>query len=475
METQNTPVNLFERFNNWLHESISVKLFSIGVLVLILLLPSAWIQGLMDERQTRAEEVINEITEKWSGSQTLSGPILVIPYLVKKKVDHGNDGIEIQEHTENYFTMPETLHINGEVTPTVLHRGIFDAAVYTSSLDVQATFTEPDFKSRAIDETRVHWNDAYMIFAITDLRGISDNPVFTVGGINKNTEPSGSIGVSIQKFWDGQTNVFHKNDRDASANMLSDYLSNGIVAKLGWHSSEDFKSETLIKLKVKGSTRLLFIPTGKTTTVQVSGPWGNPSFEGGFLPITREVTPENFTASWKILHFNRPLPQSWTEENVKLSGAEFGVKLLIPVDQYQKSIRTAKYGHLLIILTFVALFLVEVIKKIRIHPFQYILLAAALIMYYTLLLSFAEQVGYTLAYVIASLSTVVLVGLYSFSFLKSKKLVLLFTGLLLVFYTFIFVIVMQQDFSLLIGSVGLFLIIAVLMYVSRNINWYKEN
>jgi inner membrane protein len=145
------------------------------------------------------------------------------------------------------------------------------------------------------------------------------------------------------------------------------------------------------------------------------------------------------------------------------------------VDQYQKSIRTAKYGILIIMLTFVALFLVEITQKIRIHPFQYILIGAALIIYYTLLLSFSEQVGYNIAYWISTGATVILIAAYSTSFLKDRKLSTLFTTLLVIFYTFIFIIILQQDFSLLIGSVGLFLIVATLMYFSRKVDWYKDS
>jgi len=148
--------------------------------------------------------------------------------------------------------------------------------------------------------------------------------------------------------------------------------------------------------------------------------------------------------------------------------------LIIPVDQYQKSIRTSKYGQLIIILTFVALFLVEITRKIRIHPFQYILIGAALIIYYTLLISFSEQVGYNFAYWIATVSTVGLISFYSFSFLQSRQLVALFTSLLIIFYSFIFIIVLQQDFSLLLGSIGLFLIVGSLMYFARKVKWYHE-
>ena len=471
METTNqNPLNIFERLNQWIQESITVKLMSIGFLVLVLLIPSSWIQDLMHERQSRAEGVMQEVSDKWSGSQTLSGPILVIPYKVRKRIDHGKDGTEIQEYLEKYYLLPETLDVKGEVNPTVLHRGIFDAAVYASSLNIKANFTKPDFKSFEIAEELIIWKDAYMIFSITDLRGISENPVFTVGENSKPTEPSSNLGVSVRKFLREINLPLSQNN----ASEISDFSSNGIIAKLGWQSDQDFAGNTTIKIKLKGSHRLSFNPTGKTTTVQLTGPWSDPSFDGEFLPENREVSEKGFSANWRILHFNRPFSQQWTESGVKLSGSEFGVKLIIPVDQYQKSIRTSKYGQLIIILTFVALFLVEITKKIRIHPFQYILIGAALIIYYTLLLSFSEQVGYNIAYWIATIATVGLISFYSFSFFKSQQLVALFTGLLIIFYSFIFIIVLQQDFSLLLGSIGLFLIVGSLMYFARKVKWYNE-
>ena len=229
-----------------------------------------------------------------------------------------------------------------------------------------------------------------------------------------------------------------------------------------------------MQLKFKGSSGLDFIPVGKTTLVNLSGPWGNPSFNGEFLPDTRTIAENEFTAEWRVLHFNRPFAQQWIDENKNLAGSDFGVDLLIPVEQYQKSMRTSKYGVLIILLTFVSLFLVEISQKIKIHPFQYILMGAALIVYYTLLLSISEQVGYNGSYLISSMATVVLLTLYSASFLKPKKMVGLFSGLLVAFYGFIYVIIIQQDFSLLTGSIGLFIVISALMYLTRKINWYRE-
>jgi inner membrane protein len=256
--------------------------------------------------------------------------------------------------------------------------------------------------------------------------------------------------------------------------LTPEAADNGILARLNWKNAESFVGDVNIKLKLKGSKRLDFIPAGKTTSVKLTGTWNNPSFDGEFLPASREITESGFSATWKVLHFNRPFSQQWVGNKQELSGADFGVKLLIPVDQYQKSIRTSKYGVLIILLTFMALFLVEITQKIRIHPFQYILIGAALIIYYTLLLSFSEHLGYDLAYIISSAATVALISAYATTFFRNSKLAILFCVLLVIFYTFIYVIILQQDFSLLLGSIGLFIIIGTLMYFSRKVNWYKE-
>lgn len=471
METvQTQTLNLLERFNRWIQESIMVKLFSIGFLILILLIPSNWIEDLIYERQLRADQVIDEVADKWSGSQTISGPVLVIPFRKQEVLDRGKDGKMITERIDKAFFLPEQLAINGNVSPQVLHRGIFDAVVYESSLKVDATFATPDFKALAIPEEMVQWKDAYLAFGIRDLRGISDNPVFTAGDQPLNAEPSNNIGMSVDR--PGTPEVYTDNGYEKP--LPPDHFSNGIVTKLGWENAASFTGNVNIRLNLKGSKRLDFIPAGKTTSVDLAGTWNNPSFTGEFLPAKRTITESGFNASWKVLHFNRPFSQQWTGDNQELSGADFGVKLLIPVDQYQKSIRTSKYGVLIILLTFMALFLVEITQKIRIHPFQYILIGAALTIYYTLLLSFSEHVGYNVAYIISSLATVLLISAYSGTFFRSTRMAVLFSILLIIFYAFIYVIILQQDFSLLLGSIGLFLIIGTLMYFSRKVKWYGQ-
>lgn len=467
MEAITQPLNVLERFNKWIQESIMIKLLSIGFLIIILLIPSKWIQDMIVERQERAGQVMQEIAAKWSGRQAITGPVLVIPYRKQEIIDHGKDGKEIREVVEKAFFLPELLDIKGNVKPEILHRGIFDAVVYESAIQIKSSFSKPDLKNLGIPEEMVLWNGAQIVCGITDLRGISDNPVFAVGEKKFSPEPSNNIGIAVRSKRIESTGYMPAERRE-------DISSSGIITKLNWENADAFTGEVNIKLDLKGSQRLDFLPVGKTTDVKLDGPWADPSFDGEFLPSVREISEQGFSAAWKVLHFNRPFSQQWTGNDQELSGADFGVKLLLPVDQYQKSMRTSKYGVLIILLTFIALFLVEIIQRVRIHPFQYILIGAALIIYYTLLLSFSEHIGYNLAYIISSMATVGLVSLYSTTFLPTKRLCVLLSLVLVIVYSFVFIIILQQDFSLLLGSIGLFLIIGLLMYFSRRINWYRQ-
>jgi inner membrane protein len=474
METPSYPSqNLTEKIASWFSESIVIKLSAIGILILILLIPQTWIQSIMYERQNRASSVVNEITSKWSGQQTLAGPVLVVPFTQREKIDKGKNGVEIREWTQDAFFLPENLTVNGTVAPQILHRGLFDAAVYESGLEMKTTFLKPNFQKLNIAEQDVHWQEARLVLCISDLRGINENPLFKVGNTPLSSEPSNQIGFGAQApaktaSADDETDTYAYTQPPAPSSHT------GIIAPLSWKTAADFQGDITTTLKLKGSTALNFIPTGKTTNVTLQGPWASPSFDGEFLPESREINNAGFTATWKVLHYNRPFAQEWTGQEQEFSSAAFGTTLLIPVDQYQKSVRTAKYGILIIILTFVSLFLVELIKKIRIHAFQYLLIGVALIIYYTLLLSLSEHLGYNLAYLVASTATVVLVSLYSASFLRGKPLVMFFTSVITFVYGFIFVIIQLQDYSLLLGSVGLFIVLGLIMYFSRNIKWYKS-
>jgi inner membrane protein len=464
----NQPSGLVRTFTTWISESITVKLFTIGFLILVLLIPSAWIQSIIDERQQRAGDVMDEVFATWSGSQTLCGPVLVLPYTHREQVEAIDGKKTTTEEVRKAFFLPDALKMNSTVSPTRLSRGIFDAVVYNSTVELDSKFDFPKLSELGIQESAVIWKDSYYTFSLSDMRGITENPLVTNGVKTLEPEPSSDTGISLIP---NERN----NDYGQPKARPGRSTSAGMVMKTGWSTKDDFGGDVKMKLELKGSRKLYFIPAGKTTEVKVAGDWQAPSFNGNFSPDSREVGENNFSAVWKILHFNRPFAGQWVGNEQTLSGSEFGVDLILPADQYQKSVRTAKYGVLIIMLTFVALLLVEITRRKRIHPFQYILIGAALTIYYILLLSISEHLGYNISYLIASAATVVLITMYATSFLNSAKLAALLAGVLSIFYLFIFIIIQEQDYSLLLGSIGLFVTVALLMYFSRKVNWYETS
>jgi len=437
-------------FLYWLKESVSVKLAFIGLLIILLLAPSVLVQNLIQERAQRQDETEKQVSDQYSGEQLIQGPVLVIPY--KKQVkESDNSGKEIiKDVTNNLFLLPNELNYNANVSPDILHRGIFEVVVYNGTVKVSGNFSKADLASLSITADQLMPEKAKLLFSISDLKGLKTNPQLKIAGQTATAEPA---------FGD---TVF------ASGLQVAVNLS-GMVDK-----SIPFE----FNLDLKGSKELSFLHLGKTTDVTVKGNWSSPSFDGRYLPDTRNIDTKSntFDAKWRMLYYNRPFPQQWVDDlNVlktkKADDATFGVKLRLPVDQYQKTTRSSKYAILIIMLTFISLFLTEMISKHRIHVFNYVLIGAAMIVYYTLLLSFSEQVGFTFAYLIASAATVILVAAFLRSLIKSFKTAGLFAFILSLFYAFIYVIIQLEDLALLVGSVALFLVVATLMYFSRKINW----
>ncbi|RFZ92118.1 cell envelope integrity protein CreD [Mucilaginibacter conchicola] len=450
IEEQISP---FRGFMNWLQESVTVKLVFIGFLILVLLIPSALINDLIFERAARQSEVVKEIADSWSGEQTIKGPVLVVPYKRIVKAIDGDKKEFDKEIIENLYLLPENLKMDAAVKTDKLHRGMFEAVVYNSSVKVSGNFGKPDLAALSLTPDQLVWDKARIEFSISDLKGLKNNPIINAAGQHLTAEPS----FNAHPVFDGglQTNI----------NLAT-------VKEAGF--TFDFT------LDLKGSQEMHFMHLGKTTDVSVKGNWSSPSFDGRYLPDERHMDTAGFKANWRMLYYNRPYPQQWVVDNnvlnddKKLENASFGVKLRLPVDQYQKITRTSKYAILIVLLTFVSLFLTEVIRKQRVHPFNYVLIGAAMVIYYTLLLSFSEQIGYNFAYLIASAATIGLVSVFIASLLKNKAAAGLFALILSIIYIFIFVIIQLEDLALMIGSIALFIIVALLMYFSRKINWDKH-
>lgn len=437
---------------NWLEESVTIKLFFIGFLTLVLLIPSSMVNSLITERAGRQEEVDKEVAQSWSGSQLIEAPILVIPYKKQVEEQTADNKVTLKEVDDVIYVLPNGLHITAELQPDVLHRGMFQTIVYTAKLKIAGDF-KPDLTALGVPLTKLNLAKAKLTFKVSDLKGLKSNPAIVSGGRTFAAQPV----FGEKELLNGGLQV----PFDLSGNTLS---------------AVPFS----YTLDIKGSQNISFLHTGKSTTVEVKSPWETPSFTGPSSPDERAVSKTGFSAKWHMLYYNRPFAQQWAGADTLLNtmgkkeSAVFGVDLRTPVDQYQQTTRTGKYAVLIILLTFVALFLTEVIKKQRVHPFNYVLIGAALVIYYTLLLSFSEQVGYLAAYIIASVATIALVSVFIASLLKNKLMALMFAAILGLFYLFIYVLIQLEDLALLMGSVALFIILSLLMYFSRKINWNKH-
>jgi inner membrane protein len=251
----------------------------------------------------------------------------------------------------------------------------------------------------------------------------------------------------------------------------NDVVQNGINSPISINLMDSTDYNFSFSLDLKGSQLLYFTPVGKVTDVNMTSSWKNPSFDGAFLPDTRKVTNKGFTANWNILNLNRNYPQAWTGSKFSLNESAFGINLLLPVDNYQKSYRAIRYAILFIGFTFMVFFFIEVLNRYFIHPVQYILVGIALVIFFILLISISEQLNFNSAYIISAIATLLLIAGYVKAILKSFKLTFLISGILFILYSFIFIIIQLQDLSLLIGSIGIFIVLGLVMYFSRKIDW----
>lgn len=430
-------------FKDSIRQSVTVKFVVVGLLTLILLIPAAMIKSLILEREQTRNEVIQEISSKWGNRQTLTGPILTVPYKVYYKK---NDG-EIHYNVHYAHFLPEKLDINGTLDPEIRYRSIYKVILYKSKVAFSGTFSRPNFDNWKIDNKHILWDEAFISMGIPDMRGIKEAIRINFNGKEHEVNP-GTPSKDIIK---------------SGISSLID-LSNDT-------NSEDYSFN--FQIDINGSESIDFIPVGKTTNVSVNSEWITPSFNGAFLPDKRTIDKNGFIAKWTILHLNRNFPQQWIDNEYSVANWSFGVSLLFSVDQYQKSHRSAKYAIMFIALTFLTFFFSEVLNKKRVHPIQYLLIGFALCIFYTLLISLSEHIGFSFSYLIGSIAIITMITAYSASVLKDKKLTVLVCLILIALYIFLFTILQLEAYSLLMGSIGLFIVMSVIMYLSRNVDWYR--
>ncbi len=445
------------KFGNWIKTSITARMLIVGFLTFVLLIPLFFIEDLIRERSHRQTEVINEINQQWGNEVLIYGPILKVPYKIYKEktvTDKKTKKVytETIEEIYNAYFFPENLNINSSLNPEEKKRGIYTTAVYNSKMQITGSFIKPDFSDIEINDKDILWNKAKIIIQSSNVKGVNEaNLKLNQANYELTSKYNG------QKNYNYNELILHTLE---TKNINKDQLL--FIKPLVFN----------INFNIKGSEQIRFIPTGRQTEAQITSNWKSANFFGEFLPYNDDkINDSGFNAKWKILDLNRPFSQEHYNGIPDLKEFAFGVNFMIPVDEYQKSERSAKYGFLVIGLTFLIFFLIQTMSKIDIHPFQYLMIGIALTMFYTLLVSISEHSNFLKAYLIAGTSVIILITLYSKSILKTLKFPL-FIGLsLTALYTFIYVIIQLENYALLVGSIGLFLILSIVMFVSRKIDW----
>ena len=421
-------------------ESVTLKLAIIGILALLLLIPSVMVEGLIQDRINHKNTAESSVSGSWGDSQILSGPFLTIPYTVFRE---NTDGEIIQIEKFLHFS-PENLNIDGNLMKEERKLSIYDISLYKSDLDITGSFNIGAIRKMDSTSQIFHFEKAYLETGLKD--------------------PSGTEELNLE---------WNKNITEFQPGLPNNQISEaGVHAFVHLDKASDLYTFKL-KVKIRGSKSLSFIPAGKTTNVRLTSDWPDPGFSGNYLP-QHDIHKDGFSADWKIFHLSRSIPTHWFGEREWSYSSSFGVNLVQMVDEYQKNMRSAKYAFLVICLTFLSFFISEVTMKKRVHPFQYTMVGISLVIFYVLLISISEHLGFNSAYLISSVLTIGLISLYLKAIFKSSKTSLIFSGFFTLIYGLLFVILQMEGYSLLIGAISLFIAIGVTMYMTRNIDWYKE-
>lgn len=427
--------------------SKSIKVVVIAFLVLLLLIPMFMIEDMIRERGRTQSEAIAEVSQKWSLAQTVTGPYINLKYPMYYE-ENGTKRLTMG----NVTLFPDELSVDGQLKTETLQRGIYKVNVYQSELVIKGSFSSEELRKSNLSMDALQYDRAAICLNLTDMRGLSE-------------QVSIRLNDSVYVFEPGM-------DGQGIDNMGVHAIVNLSALK------EDGRLPYEMNIKLKGSQSISFTPLGKTTKVSLKANWNTPSFDGNFLPEKRHITESDFSAQWQVLNLNRNYSQvlvDYPTTGIRdIKDSSFGVNLKMPVEQYQQSMRSTKYAVLIILLTFTVIFFTEIMEKTRIHALQYLLVGLALCLFYSLLLSLSEHIGFGPAYLVASVLTIALVGGYMLGIIKRKKPAFIMTGLLVVLYIYVFILIQLETYALLAGSLGLFVILAMVMYFSKKIDWFNE-
>ena len=436
--------------NHWTR-TVTAKVLGIGLLALLMTIPLMQVRSLVSERQQLRETAIAQIAQGWGGAQVLGGPVLTVP--TQQQITPADSGPlqsgAAQWRSGSESMLADTLKMDVAMAVQTRRYGIYAAPVFVSTVRLKASYRAEDLAQfRRASNAQWQGGKAELPLPIGDLRGLQE-----VSDLRINGKPA--------RF-------------DSSADRLGKWPNVVVPIDLDALGSQPIDVE--ISLKLAGTESLQLLPLARSTDVTMHAPWRDPSFTGAALPLEHRLDAQGFSAHWHLLDLNRSYGQHWTDSGdgmeQALQASTFGVQLYQPVDVYQRNERAGKYGLLFIAMTFVAFFLFEVLKRLRVHPVQYLLVGAALATFYVVLLALSEQVGFGPAYAVAATSAVFIVGGYAMAVLRARRAGLLLGGVLGLIYTMLYGLIAAEQYALLIGAMVLLVMVALMMYLTRRIDWY---
>lgn len=417
-------------------DHILLKMIVVGVLIIIMLLPIGLIQSLVEERQAYQVELKEEVYKKIGGVQSVTGPVLALPYTKK-------DG-----KSDRIYILPQDLRVRGEIQAEEKGRSLYNAPVLLSQLHFEGNFVIENMESLHIQTDKIKWNEVEVLVSVPFLQGIKNEVILKFNGTDYNL---------LSKEMGNEASL----------------LGSALVAQVDINPQTSIFNFS-IDLNLSGTEGLLINPIAKRNDIELKTEWKNLSSVGNYLPTKKEIVENKTNVHWNVFDYNRNYVPMWIGENNSFRSEAVGLEFIYPINQYQLVTRSVKYAIVFIVLTFAVFFLVEVLSRKRIHPIQYLLVSSALVLFYTLLLAISEHIGFELAYLFASFATISLITAYCKTMFKSLRNALKMGVFLTALYLYLFVMLQLDELALLFGAIGLFIVLAIIMFFLRNVNWYKD-
>jgi inner membrane protein len=431
-------------FATWVNP-LFARTFTVAAIVVALLVPLGQVESLVSERSVMRDSAEARVAAGWGGEQVIGGPVLAVPVDTRER-DPTDDKREVVRRGWRYL-LPATVDASTSLAPVERHSGIYRVNAYTANVSLTARFTGDSLlKLLAVTgNSAVAWSEVRLLLPIRELRGIREITLVSWNGHE----------LAVSPALDGiVSGISAPVDLSAGAPMAATFEFRGVIA---------------------GTKNFAVLPFGRTTTVHIRSAWPHPSFSGVFLPARYTLTDAGFDATWQVLEVNRSYPQSWSDTAVSgnaLASSAFGVELYDPVDVYQRNYRAIHYAVLFIALTFLCLFLWEQVAKRRLHAMQYLLIGLALATFYLLLIALSEHMGFGLAYGMAALGQVIVLGVYLVGAMRARLAGSLAAVGLASVYGALYLLVLSEQYALLLGAVFLFVTLAAVLWITRRVDWH---